>query len=114
MRFYRRIYLIENGGTTRPPSIKCVFDIIDLPVQITCNVKPNGKFLPALHAIQLCNPTVFSLLFFGYRLGRKSVRVGSTRLDFDKRVNAVFIGDDVRLADVRFVVTLQNTVSALF
>ncbi len=78
------------------------------------DVKTAIRLLPQTVTVTPRDFTVTLALLFGYRLGRQSERVAFARFHFDKAIRSLFIGDNIRFAERRCVIALQDFITAFF
>ena len=96
------------------PSNKRAFEVFDALFGDGGNIEAAGNFLPQPLAEKERHLAVALPLFGVHRLGGQPERVGDARLDFDETISIALFCEDVRLAEGRAEIALQNTIAALF
>lgn len=90
------------------------FEVLYFAVEYGRDVVSDTQLFPFEPAQIERNRTIALLLGIVHRLFGQSEYVARARLDFHKTIRPLFEGNDIRLAERGHVISLENTVSALF
>lgn len=93
--------------------LKGILQKLYLAVENGHDIKAATKFLALFHAEKLCDLFISFLFVLFDRLRGNAEKVTASRLDLDKAIKLPLSGNDIRLSERRFEVSLQNFIAPL-